>query len=237
MTIRRKIQLGVAVILVMFAGLSGFAINQMTVMSRHFSGLTEKVIPTLGLSAQISLVLDKLRVTQAYQVLEQNSQQANVLQMDVVKLQGRMYKLVEQYREVITDPAQQSALDFLANDFNAYMESWDSLRVGTRSNLAGEALEVLRSSAPIHARLRSRVADLDNLTRDLRGQGGRGERGSRRRRAHRRDRRGRRADHHAGRPDRAVQPGHPDADAPADRHHRPAGRRRPRLGHSAGGAP
>ena len=167
MTIRRKIQLGVAVILVMFAGLSGFAINQMTVMSRHFSGLTEKVIPTLGLSAQISLVLDKLRVTQAYQVLEQNSQQANVLQMDVVKLQGRMYKLVEQYREVITDPAQQSALDFLANDFNAYMESWDSLRVGTRSNLAGEALEVLRSSAPIHARLRSRVADLDNLTRDL----------------------------------------------------------------------
>ena len=167
MTIRRKIQLGVVVILLMFAGLSGFAINQMTVMSRHFSGLTEKVIPTLGLSAQISLVLDKLRVTQAYQVLEQNSQQANVLQMDVGKLQARMYKLIQQYRQVVTDPAQQSALDFLENDFNAYMESWDSLRAGADSNLAGRALEVLRSSAPIHARLRSRVADLDDLTRDL----------------------------------------------------------------------
>jgi sigma-B regulation protein RsbU (phosphoserine phosphatase) len=87
--------------------------------------------------------------------------------MDVGKLQARMYKLILQYRQVVTDPAQQSALDFLENDFNAYMESWDSLRAGADSNLAGRALEVLRSSAPIHARLRSRVADLDDLTRDL----------------------------------------------------------------------
>jgi serine phosphatase RsbU (regulator of sigma subunit) len=167
MTIRRKIQLGVAVILVMFAGLSGFAINQMTVMSRHFIGLTEKVIPTLGLSAQMSLVLDKLRVTQAYQVLEQDSQQAGVLQLDVAKLQAQMVKLQAEYRALITDPAQQAALDVLDNDFNAYMESWDSLRVGTRSNLAGEALRVLRSSATIHSRLLARIADLDDLTRDL----------------------------------------------------------------------
>ena len=60
MTLRRKVQLGFAVILLMFAALGGFAINQITVMSRHFNGLTEKAIPTLGLSAQMSLVVDKL---------------------------------------------------------------------------------------------------------------------------------------------------------------------------------
>ena len=167
MTIRRKVQLGVAIILVMFAGLSGFAINQMAVMSHHFGGLTGRVIPTLDLSAQMNLVLDKLRVSQAYLVLEQSSQQDGVLQTDVVRLQGRMYILLQKYNELVTDPAQQLALDALANDFNAYMESWDSLRVGARGNLAGEALKVLRSSELINARLLARVADLDQLTRNL----------------------------------------------------------------------
>src|SRR5262249_47383909 len=142
MTLRRKVQLGFAVILLMFAGLSAFAINQISVMSSHFTGLTERVIPTLGLSGQMSLVLDKVRVTQAYQVLERRADQASVLQMDVVKLQGRMNKLVQEYQALVTEKEQQEALDALANDFNAYMESWDSLRVSARGNAADEALQV-----------------------------------------------------------------------------------------------
>jgi serine phosphatase RsbU (regulator of sigma subunit) len=167
MTIRRKVQLGFAVILLMFAGLSGFAINQIAVMTRHFSGLTENAIPTLGLTAQMSLVLDKLRLTQAYQVLEPDEAQANLLQLDVAKLQGRMYRLVAEYRKLITDPAQETALNVLDNDFNAYMESWDSLRVGTHVNRTREALHVLRASEPVHARLTARLADLDDLTHEL----------------------------------------------------------------------
>jgi sigma-B regulation protein RsbU (phosphoserine phosphatase) len=166
MTIRRKVQLGLAVILVMFAALSAFAINQVTVMSRHFNGLTEKVIPTLGLSAQMSLVLDKLRVTQAYQVLDQ-SVDDNVLRMDILKLQAQMNKLQEQYRVLVTDPAQTDALNALAIEFDAYIESSDSLRIGAAGDRGQGALQVLRDSEPAHARLMARLADLDDLTRDL----------------------------------------------------------------------
>jgi serine phosphatase RsbU (regulator of sigma subunit) len=167
MTIRGKVQLGFAVILAMFVGLSGFALNQMTIMSHHFTGITERVIPTLGLSAEMSLVLDKLRVTQAYHVLEQSKDKMSVLQLDVEKLQARMYKLQREYRELATDPAQQTALDALATDFKTYVTSFDSLRVVSAENRTDEALRLLRQSAPIHAKLLARIADLDDLTRDL----------------------------------------------------------------------
>ena len=166
MTIRRKVQLGLAVILVMFAALSAFAINQVTVMSRHFTGLTENVIPTLGLSTQMSLVLDKLRVTQAYQVLDPSADKG-VLQIDVLKLQAQMNKLQQQYRRLITDPAQTEALNALVIDFDAYIESSDSQRVGAAGDRGVGTLQVLRESAPAHARLMARIADLDELTRDL----------------------------------------------------------------------
>jgi len=167
MTIRRKVQLGFAIILLMFAGLSAFAIDRIAVMTRHFNGLTEHAIPTLGLTSQMSLVLDKLRLTQAYQILEPDEAQAKLLQFDVLKMQARMYKLIAEYRKLVTDPAQEIALNILDNEFNAYMESWDALRLGTQSNRAREALQVLRSSEPVHAHLTAHLADLDDLTHEL----------------------------------------------------------------------
>ena len=89
MTIRRKVQIGFAVILLMFAGLSGFAINQIAVMTRHFKGLTEHAIPTLGLTAQMSLVLDKLRLTGA-RVVPQEALRALAAETAA----GRRYDLV-----------------------------------------------------------------------------------------------------------------------------------------------
>ncbi len=167
MTIRRKVLLGFGLILAMFAGLSVFVIDRIAVMSGHFHHMTESVIPTLGLTAEMSLTLDKLRVTEAYHVLEQNRDRMNMLVVAIEKLQARMYNLQADYRKLVTDPAQSDALDTLAADFKTYLLTFEKVRTISEGNQTEEAYRQLRRSAPIYAKLLTDITDLDDLTGDL----------------------------------------------------------------------
>ena len=167
MTIRAKVMLGLALILAMFIGLSLFVIDRITVMSGHFHALNDRAIPTLGLSAEMSVVLDKLRVTEAYHVLERDRDRMNILLVDIEKLQARMYKLQAEYRELVSDPNQLAAVDALAGDFRTYILTFDALRALSEENRTDDALRQLRRTAAIHSKLLSRIADLDDLTREL----------------------------------------------------------------------
>lgn len=165
MTIATKVKLGLALILAMFIGLSAFAIDRIGAMSRHFDGFTDTVIPTLTLSGEMNLVLDKLRVSEAYHVLEQDPDRMRSLRVEIEKLQARMFMLVAEYRTLVSDSAQNAALDALIADLRAYVEASESLRRTSEENRTDEAFELLRTSAPIHTRLLDRLSDLDDLSR------------------------------------------------------------------------
>jgi serine phosphatase RsbU (regulator of sigma subunit) len=165
MTIGTKVKLGLALILAMFVGLSTFALDRIGVMARHFDGFTDTVIPTLSLSSEMNVVLDKLRVLEAYHILEQDSDKMRSLRVEIEKLQARMFMLAADYRTITTDPAQHAVLDGLIADLRTYMTAFESLRQTSEENRTNDAFDLLRASAPNHARLIDRLADLDDLSR------------------------------------------------------------------------
>jgi len=164
MTIRSKVKIGMGLILALFVALSAYAIDRMGTMARHWSGLTETVIPTLTLSGEMSMLLDKLRVLEAYLILEQDPDRARPLRVDIEKAQARLFSLMAEYRELAADPAQDAAVDGLAADLRSYVMAFERNR-NTRINDAADAFERLRTSAPIHARLMKHIDDLDELSR------------------------------------------------------------------------
>ena len=161
MTIRAKVRLGVAIILAMFVALSGFTIDRMTVMTRHIDNLADKVVPMLSLTADMSLVLDRLRVSEAHHVLEPDFARMETIRAEIEALQARMYRLQTDYKPLITDPAQQAALDGFAADFAIYVAEFAKLRKMSEANRTDEALTFLRADVPIHARLIARIGELD----------------------------------------------------------------------------
>jgi serine phosphatase RsbU (regulator of sigma subunit) len=172
MTLGTKVKLGLALILAMFVALSTFAIDRIGVMARHFDGFTDTIIPTLSLSSEMNVVLDKLRVLEAYHILEQDPDKMKSLRVEIEKLQARMFMLAAEYRTVTNDPAQHAVVDGLIADMRTYMISFEILRRTSEENRTTEAFDLLRASAPDHARLLDRLADLDDLSRTAAEQAG-----------------------------------------------------------------
>jgi serine phosphatase RsbU (regulator of sigma subunit) len=167
MTIRTKVRVGLALILAIFVALSGFAIDRISTMARHWSGLTDTVMPTLTLSGEMGSVLDQLRVLEAYHILEQDADRMRVLRISIEKLQARMYGLVAEYKEIATVPAERAALDALAIDLRAYVQASDELHLRSEANNTSEAFRLLQLSQPIHARLAQHISTLDEITQLL----------------------------------------------------------------------
>ncbi len=164
MTIRSKVRMGMALILALFVALSAFAIDRVGTMARHWNGLTETVVPALTLSGEMSMLLDRLRVLEAYRILEQDPDRDRALRIDIEKDQAQLFALMAEYRALIADPAQGSVLDALAFDLRSYVMAFEKNR-DARINDAADAFELLRASAPIHARLVTHIDDLDELSR------------------------------------------------------------------------
>jgi serine phosphatase RsbU (regulator of sigma subunit) len=165
MTIRSQIKIGLALILAMFIGLSAFAIDRIELMARHWSGLTETVIPTLTLSGEMSVLLDKLRLVEAYHTLEQDSDRARTLRTELEKLQARLYMLIAEYKELTADPEQAAVLDALSADLRRYVVAFEKGRGPSTGDGTEDAISLLRARAPIHARLLQHITQLDELSR------------------------------------------------------------------------
>jgi sigma-B regulation protein RsbU (phosphoserine phosphatase) len=83
-----------------------------------------------------------------------------------------MFMLAAEYRTVTNDPAQHAVVDGLIADMRTYMISFEILRRTSEENRTTEAFDLLRASAPDHARLLDRLADLDDLSRTAAEQAG-----------------------------------------------------------------
>ena len=83
MTIRTQVRIGLALILALFVGLSAFAIERIAVMTRHWSGLNETAIPTLALSGEMSILLDKMRPLEAQYTLEPDLDRLRGLRVEI----------------------------------------------------------------------------------------------------------------------------------------------------------
>ena len=180
MTIRTQVRIGLALILALFVGLSAFAVDRIALMARHWSGLTETVIPILTLSGEMSVLLDKLRLLETHYTLEQDADRLRGLRAEIEKLQARLYVLMAEYKELAADPAQNAALDRLAVDLRSYVLAFERSTQRAQVTDADEAVSLLRSRAPIHARLAKHIADLDDLSRERADAGGGGGRRGRR---------------------------------------------------------
>jgi serine phosphatase RsbU (regulator of sigma subunit) len=167
MTIRTKVQIGFLLVLTMFIALCWFTINRTNLMYRHFHGLLEHTIPTLGISAEMSYVLDRLRVTESYHILEHDPNKMGALWAEIEKLQIQMHGLEAKYNAVITVPAQAAALDAMAADFETYLSAFDAWRALSEQNRTDEAFAALQASAPLYAKLLTRLTDLDLLAGEL----------------------------------------------------------------------
>jgi serine phosphatase RsbU (regulator of sigma subunit) len=164
MTIRSKVRIGMGLILALFVALSAFAIDRVGTMARHWSGLSEAVIPTLTLSGEMSMLLDRLRVLETTLILEQNPDHDRALRIEIEKAQARLFGLMAEYHELSADPAQDAPLHELAVDLRSYVMAFEKTR-DARVNNAADAVALLRTSAPIHTRLIRHIDDLDELSR------------------------------------------------------------------------
>jgi serine phosphatase RsbU (regulator of sigma subunit) len=164
MTIRNQVRIGLALVLAMFIGLSGFSIDRIAVIAQHWSGLTETTIPTLVLSGEMGTLLDKLRLLEAYHALEKDPDKVRALRAEIEKAQARLYVLIAEYKELAPGPGESAALDRLAADLRSYVTAFE--QASTRSDVdAEEIVARLRVRAPIHARLLQHVSELDELSR------------------------------------------------------------------------
>ena len=166
MTIRTQVRIGLALILALFVGLSAFAIDRIALMARHWSGLNETVIPTLTLSGEMSVLLDKLRLLETHYTLEPDADRLRGLRAEIEKLQARLYVLMAEYKELAADPAQNAALDRLAVDLRSYVLDFERSTQRAQVTDADEAVNLMRARAPIHARLAMHISDLDDLSRE-----------------------------------------------------------------------
>src|SRR3954451_20341500 len=148
MTIRYQIRIGLALILAVFVGLSAFAIDRIGVMARHWGGLTETVIPTLTLSGEMSVLLDKLRLVEAYHTLEKDPDRARAQRVEIEKLQARIYMLIAEYKELASDPEQAAVLDALSADLRRYVVAFEKGHNPETGDDTEDAIAQLRTRAP-----------------------------------------------------------------------------------------
>jgi serine phosphatase RsbU (regulator of sigma subunit) len=165
MTIRSQIRIGLALVLAVFVGLSAFAIDRIGVMARHWGGLTETIIPTLTLSGEMSVLLDKLRLVEAYHTLERDPDRARAQRVDIEKLQARLYMLIAEYKELTADPGQAAVLDALSADLRRYVVAFEKGRGPSTGDDTEDAIAQLRTRAPLHARMLQHIGQLDEMSR------------------------------------------------------------------------